>query len=144
MEKNKQQRTTKKEMDYLQRMDCEYSVLRERYIKLVSFMFAPENIGMDETERDLLHQQALSMEQYLKVLGRRINRAWKKRVRVAMATSKLVGKVVRGVNMRCDGCEYCDPDHECVKLDVPGIGTMCLKDNDTQLAGYTISFSNDE
>lgn len=137
--------------DFLVRMRDEYNELCERYIKLVSFMFAPENIGMDENERDLLHQQAFSMEQYLRVLGQRINRAWKKRVRVAMATSKLVGKVVRGVNMRCDGCEYCDPDHECVKLDVPGIGNLCLEDNSILLPEHNhnsqthnISFSGNE
>lgn len=124
--------------DSLVRMRDEYNELCDRYFKLTRSLHTIGFAGsLSEQERDLMENQWYAMHQYIDVLGKRINNEYKKTQEemlheLSNEKYNLVGKIVVGTGFECATCKFDELDEDCLKLDVPGIGTLCLGDNPMQ------------
>lgn len=122
---------------YLLRMREEYNQLHERYMKLTGFIHTVAFTDLSEEEQQLLKHQWYSMHEYLETLCQRISNENKKTQeetlrQLSNEKYNLIGKIVVGTGFKCDACKFDELGEECLKLDVPGIGTLCLGDNPMQ------------
>lgn len=124
--------------DFLVRMRDEYNELCDRYFKLTRKLYNISfNEKLDKEQRELLERQWYVMHEYINVLGKRITTEYKKTQeemlrQLSNEKYNLVGKIVVGTGFECATCKFDELDEDCLKLDVPGIGTLCLGDNPMQ------------
>lgn len=124
---------------YLDRMRIEYDELKNRYLRLVDFGLSEKFRTIHPEQRKRMERQSRTMLDYLHVLAERIDDAKKQQLahtqEAAAAHKKresLVGKIVICTGFECATCKFDELDEDCLKLDVPGIGTLCLGDNPMQ------------
>ena len=116
---------------YLDRMRIEYADVKERVLKLHTFLMSEECRDMPKEKQAKLHAQCGAMSVYVEILGQRIDEAKteKKQQDAAEAEKKmretLVGKIVVSAG-KCDTC--LDETSNCVKVALADGSHICLQD----------------
>ncbi len=119
---------------YLDRMRIEYAEVKERVLKLHTFLMSEEFRALPKEKKNKLQAQCGAMSAYVEILGRRIDEAKteQKQQEAAQAVEaklkmrkNLVGKVVVEAG-KCDTC--LDETSNCVKVALADGSHICLQD----------------
>ena len=147
--------TPTKDNERTSRLRHEYDQARDNFSRLSAFIHSLAFYDLDDGEMELLVRQYHVMHEYIQVLGKRLHRALDAKNRIGdsylfdMATkeiephpgqrtvgsetvdpesSSLLGRTITGVGIT-KSCACCDLDRigeDCVKINVPGLGNLCL------------------
>ena len=119
---------------YLDRMRIEYAEVKERVLKLHTFLMSEEFRALPNRKRNDLQAQGIAMNNYLDALGNRIDEAkMEQKQQEAAEAASAAQKMSEGINGLCylskaGKCDLCpDESDECKKLILADGSHICVR-----------------
>lgn len=120
---------------YLDRMRIEYADVKERVLKLHTFLMSEEFRDMPKEKKNKLQAQCGAMSAYIEILGRRIDAAKaeqqeKENAQAAVAAAKKAHESLVGLTIVEAGkCDFCPSEPtNCKKLILADGSHICVRD----------------
>lgn len=123
-----------KDLDFLDRMRIEYADVKERVLKLHTFLMSEEFRDMPKEKKNKLQAQCGAMSAYVEILGQRIDEAkmeqkQQEAAQAAAATQKMRESLVGLTIVESGKCDFCPSETtDCKKLILADGSHICVKD----------------
>lgn len=123
---------------YLDRMRIEYADVKERVLKLHTFLMSEEFRDMPKEKKNKLQAQCGAMSAYVEILGQRIDEAkmeqkQQEAAQAAAAAQKMRESLVGLTIVEAGKCDFCPSETtDCKKLILADGSHICVKDMSKQ------------
>ena len=117
---------------YLDRMRIEYADVKERVLKLHTFLMSEEFRALPKEKQAKLHAQCGAMSAYVEILGQRIDEA-KMEQKQQETAQKMRESLVGLTIVEAGKCDFCPSETtDCKKLILADGSHICVKDMSKQ------------